>query len=54
MNRLVVPKFHENKESEVKASIERVKIFNGSKVNKLVQHSDHESISFLTFELVER
>lgn len=53
MNSLVVPKFHKNKDTQVKTSIQKVKIVEGSKVNRLIQHADHDSISFLTFELVE-
>ena len=53
MNSLVVPKFHKNKESKVKTSTQKVKVFNNSKVNKLVQHSDLDTLSFLAFELVE-
>jgi hypothetical protein len=53
MNNLAVPKFNQLKESEVRTSIQKVKVFNGSKVNKLIQHSDLDTISFLTFELVE-
>ena len=53
MNSLVVPKFHKNKNTQVKTSIQKVKIHQGSKVNQLIQHSDLDSISFLAFELVE-
>jgi hypothetical protein len=53
MNSLVVPKFHQSKETKVKTSIQKVKVFNGSKVNHLVQHSDLDTLSFLAFELVE-
>ena len=53
MNKLVVPKFNQLKESKVKTSIQKVKLFNGSKVNKLIQNSDLDTISFLAFELVE-
>jgi|1_EtaG_2_1085319.scaffolds.fasta_scaffold60936_4 hypothetical protein len=53
MNSLVVPKFHKNKESQVKTSIQKVKIHQGSKMNRLVQHSDLDTLSFLCFELVE-
>jgi len=53
MNNLAVPKFNQLKESEVRTSIQKVKVFNGSKVNKLIQHSDLDTISFLAFELVE-
>jgi len=53
MNNLAVPKFNKLKESEVRTSIQKVKVFNGSKVNKLIQHSDLDTISFLTFELIE-
>jgi len=53
MNSLVVPKFHQSKETKVKTSIQKVKVHQGSKVNRLVQHSDLDSLSFLCFELVE-
>jgi hypothetical protein len=53
MNSLVVPKFHKNKETQVKTSIQSVKLFQGSKVNRLIKHSDLDTLSFLTFELIE-
>jgi hypothetical protein len=53
MNSLIVPKFNKLKESQVKTSIQKVKVFNGSKVNRIIQHSDLDSISFLAFELIE-
>jgi len=53
MNSLVVPKFHKDKDTQVKTSIQKVKVFNGSKVNRIIKHSDLDSISFLTFELIE-
>ncbi len=53
MNSLIVPKFHKNKDTQVKTSIQKVKAFNGSKVNRIIQHSDLDTISFLAFELVE-
>ena len=54
MNSLVVPKFHKNKDTQVKTSIQKVKIAEGSKVNRLIQHSDLDTLSFLAFELVEK
>jgi hypothetical protein len=53
MNSLVVPKFHKNKDTQVKTSIQKVKMLNSSKVNRLIQHSDLDTISFLAFELVD-
>jgi hypothetical protein len=54
MNSLVVPKFHKSKDTQVKTSIQKVKIAEGSKVNRLIQHSDLDTLSFLAFELVEK